>query len=102
MKHILRRQAGDKQERYSIALLMDRLLQTDAVHQLLQAVHGGLCCAVMPLDGGLEGLTDHLRLQPIENAQTLGRLGLIMRRSAPRSALAEACFAIYQQSLASA
>jgi DNA-binding transcriptional LysR family regulator len=30
------------------------LLQTDAVHQLLQAVHGGLCCAVMPLDGGLE------------------------------------------------
>jgi hypothetical protein len=52
----------------------------------------------MPLDGGLENLTDHLRLQPIENAQTLGQLGLIMRRSAPRSALAEACFAIYQKS----
>lgn len=74
------------------------LLQTDAVHQLLQAVHGGLCCAVMPLEGGLEALTDDLRLQPIENAQTLTRLGLIMRRSAPRSALAEACFAIYQKS----
>jgi DNA-binding transcriptional LysR family regulator len=75
------------------------LLQTDAVHQLLQAVHGGLCCAVMPLDGGFEQLTDHLRLHPIDNAQTLARLGLIMRRSAPRSALAEACFAILQQSL---
>jgi DNA-binding transcriptional LysR family regulator len=75
------------------------LLQTDAVHQLLQAVHGGLCCAVMPLDSGLENLTDHLRLQPVESAQTLARLGLIMRRSAPRSALAEACFTIYQQSL---
>jgi hypothetical protein len=54
----------------------------------------------MPLEGGLENLTDHLRLQPIESAQTLARLGLIMRRSAPRSALAEACFAIYQQSVA--
>ncbi|MCI1740616.1 MAG: LysR family transcriptional regulator [Pseudomonas veronii] len=59
------------------------LLQTDAVHQLLQAVHGGLCCAVMPLDGGLDALTEHLRLQPIEDAHTLARLGLIMRRSAP-------------------
>jgi hypothetical protein len=53
----------------------------------------------MPLNSGLENLTDHLRLQPIESAQTLARLGLIMRRSAPRSALAEACFAIYQKSL---
>ncbi|WP_191490044.1 LysR family transcriptional regulator [Pseudomonas sp. FEN] len=73
------------------------LLQTDAVHQLLQAVHGGLCCAIMPLHGGLEGLTEHLRLQPIADARTLARLGLIMRRGAPRSALAEACFALYQQ-----
>jgi DNA-binding transcriptional LysR family regulator len=74
------------------------LLQTDAVHQLLQAVHGGLCCAVMPLDSGLDALTDDLRMQPIENAKTLAPLGLIMRRGAPRSALAEACFALYQKS----
>jgi len=71
------------------------IIQTDAVHQLLQAVHGGFCCAIMPLHGGLEYLTEHLRLQPIEDAQTLARLGLIMRRSAPRSALAEACLALY-------
>ena len=75
------------------------LLQTDAVHQLLQAVHAGLCCAVMPLEGGLEALTDTLRLHPIEDAQTLAQLGLIMRREAPRSALAEACFALFQKSL---
>ncbi|WPO99726.1 LysR family transcriptional regulator [Pseudomonas sp. HR96] len=73
------------------------LLQTDAVHQLLQAVHGGLCCAIMPLDGNHAAITEHLRLQPIEQAHTLAPLGLIMRRQAPRSALAEACFALQQQ-----
>ncbi|MFF7707458.1 LysR substrate-binding domain-containing protein [Pseudomonas sp. NPDC007930] len=73
------------------------LLQTDAVHQLLQAVHGGLCCAIMPLDGGLEALTEHLRLQPLDQGSNLASLGLIMRRSAPRSALAEACFAFCQR-----
>lgn len=73
------------------------LLQTDAVHQLVQAVHGGLCCAVMPLGSGLEALTGTLRLHPIEQASTLAPLGLIMRRTAPRSALAEACLAEYRQ-----
>ncbi|WP_407313364.1 LysR family transcriptional regulator [Pseudomonas sp. nanlin1] len=80
---------------HSRGLQPNVLLQTDAVHQLLQAVHGGLCCAVMPLDSGLEALTEHLRLQPIADAQVLAPLGLIMRRSAPRSALAEACFALH-------
>lgn len=84
---------------HSRGLELQPLIQTDAVHQLLQAVHGGFCCAIMPLDGGLETLTEHLRLQPIEHAQTLARLGLIMRRSAPRSALAEACFGLYQKML---
>ena len=83
---------------HSRGLTPQPLLQTDAVHQLLQAVHGGFCCAIMPLDGGAETLADHLRLQPIENAHTLAPLGLIMRRGAPRSALAEACFALYQKS----
>jgi DNA-binding transcriptional LysR family regulator len=79
---------------HSRGLAPSFLLQTDAVHQLLQAVHGGLCCAVMPLHGGLDALTEHLRLQPIAEANTLAGLALIMRRSAPRSALAEACFAL--------
>lgn len=68
-------------------------LETDAVHQLLQAVSAGLCCAVMPLDSGLDRLTEYLGLTPIEGAHTLAPLGLILRRRAPRSALAEACLA---------
>lgn len=68
-------------------------LETDAVHQLLQAVSAGLCCAIMPLNGGLADFTEHLALSPIEDAHTLAPLGLIMRRSAPHSALAGACFA---------
>jgi len=84
---------------HSRGLTPQPLLQTDAVHQLLQAVHGGLCCAVMPLDNGLDVLTEDLRIQPIESAQTLVPLGMIMRRGAPRSALAEACFALYQKSM---
>ena len=83
---------------HSRGLTPQPILQTDAVHQLLQAVHGGFCCAVMPLEGGLEALTDNLRLHPIQDANTLSRLGLIMRRAAPRSALAEACFEMYQKS----
>ena len=85
---------------HSRGLTPQPLLQTDAVHQLLQAVHGGLCCAVIPLEGGLEALTDDLRLHPIADAQTLAPLGLIMRREAPRSALAEACFSLYRKSSA--
>ena len=42
----------------------------------------------------VRALTDDLRLHPIADAQTLAPLGLIMRREAPRSALAEACFAL--------
>ncbi len=68
-------------------------LETDAVHQLLQAVASGLCCAVMPLDSGLDRLAEHLALTPIRDAHTLAPLGLILRRGEPRSALAEACFA---------
>lgn len=67
-------------------------LQTDAVHHLLQAVGAGLCCAIMPLDSGLEELDSRLTLTPIENASTLAPLGLILRRGSPRSALGEACF----------
>ncbi|MNE05815.1 HTH-type transcriptional regulator CynR [compost metagenome] len=81
---------------HSRGLTPQLLLQTDAVHQLAQAVSGGLCCAIMPLAAGLEVLTERLRLQPIEQACTLAPLGLIMRRTAPRSALAEVCLAEYQ------
>lgn len=76
------------------------MLETDAVHQLLQAVSAGLCCAVMPLDGGLDPLANHLALTPIADARTLAPLGLIMRRGEPHSALAAACFETARQWLA--
>lgn len=73
------------------------LLQCDAVHTLLQAVSAGLCCTIMPLNSGLDDGSPDLRLLPIDDAHTLAPLGLILRRSAPRSALAEACFAEAQR-----
>lgn len=76
----------------SRGLTLAPLLETDAVHQLLQAVHGGFCCAIMPLESGLDALTEHLRLHPINNANTIAPVGLIMRRHAPRSPLADVCF----------
>lgn len=76
----------------SRGLVLQPLLETDAVHQLLQAVGVGLCCAVVPIDSGLDALAAHLDLTPIDDAQTLAPLGLILRSHAPRSALADACF----------
>ena len=70
------------------------LLESDAVHSLLQAVSSGLCCAVMPCDSGLEAGSPNLRLLPIEDAQTLAPLGIVIRNGAPRSALAEGCCAV--------
>ncbi|MBC9249337.1 LysR family transcriptional regulator [Pseudomonas alcaligenes] len=67
-------------------------LESDAVHQLLLAASAGLCCAVMPLDSGLDGFSEHLQLTPIEDAHTLAPLGLIRHHGTPGSALAEACF----------
>ncbi len=77
---------------YSHGLRSDALLETDAVHSLLQAVSAGLCCALVPLESGLAGDSPHLRLTPIRGGDTLAPLSLLMRRSAPRSPLAEACF----------
>jgi DNA-binding transcriptional LysR family regulator len=67
-------------------------LETDAVYQLLQAVSAGLCCGVVPCDSAFEQHGADMRLTPIEDAQTLAPLGLIMRRGNPTSPLAEACF----------
>lgn len=81
----------------SVGLSPSPWLETDAVHQLLQAVGRGLCCSILPLRHGLGELPAQLALTPIANAQTLAPLGLIMRRGAPRSPLAEACFALAQR-----
>ncbi|QYK14928.1 LysR family transcriptional regulator [Shewanella rhizosphaerae] len=72
-------------------------LESDSTFQLLQAVTAGLCCAIMPLNSGMESMNEHLRILPIIDAQVHSRIGLLMRKSEPRSALAERCFAKAQE-----
>ncbi|WP_111494985.1 LysR family transcriptional regulator [Marinobacter bohaiensis] len=66
------------------------LVETDSVEFLVQSVSAGLCCAVMPMGGGLEQRDETLELRPIAGSHTLAPLCLATRRSAPVSALAEA------------
>ncbi|MEJ2763738.1 LysR family transcriptional regulator [Photobacterium sp. MCCC 1A19761] len=77
----------------SKGLVPQIVLEGDSTFQLIQAVSAGICCAVMPLRSGLEDLNDHLRIVPIRGADVKSPIGLLMRRTAPRSALAEQCFA---------
>ncbi|MDX1800080.1 MAG: LysR family transcriptional regulator [Marinobacter sp.] len=83
----------------SAGVALNPLVETDSVEFLIQAVTAGLCCAVMPLGGGLEKQDDALALLPIADSHTLAPLGLAMRRGSPASALAEALFQFVQASL---
>ncbi|MFC5699003.1 LysR family transcriptional regulator [Pseudomonas sp. GCM10022186] len=69
------------------------LLESESTFQLVQVVSAGICCAIMPLANGLEDLSEHLRVVPIAEAAVHAPLGLALRRTEPRSALAEKCFA---------
>lgn len=68
------------------------VLESDSSFQLVQAISAGICCAVMPLDCGMEDLSEHLRIVPIEEASIHSPIGLLLRRSEPRSGIAEQCF----------
>ncbi|MBA1201444.1 LysR family transcriptional regulator [Pseudomonas capeferrum] len=68
------------------------VLESDSTFQLVQAITAGICCAVMPLHCGLEDLSEHLRFIPITDASIRSPVGLLLRRSEPRSAIAEQCF----------
>jgi DNA-binding transcriptional LysR family regulator len=68
------------------------VLESDSTFQLIQAINTGMCCAVMPLDCGLEDLNEHLRILPVADAAIHSPVGLLLRRSEPRSAIAEQCF----------
>jgi DNA-binding transcriptional LysR family regulator len=69
------------------------VLESDSTFQLIQAINTGVCCAIMPLDCGLEELSTHLRIIPVADASIHSPVGLLLRRSEPRSAIAEQCFA---------
>ncbi len=77
----------------SRSLEPNAVLESDSTFQLIQAINTGVCCAIMPLDCGLEDLSDHMRILPITDASIHSPVGLLLRRSEPRSALAEQCFA---------
>jgi hypothetical protein len=47
----------------------------------------------MPLDSGLEEPIEHLSFMQLPDASVLAPLGLVMRKTEPRSAIAEKCFA---------
>ncbi|OCT24899.1 LysR family transcriptional regulator [Pseudomonas putida] len=68
------------------------VLESDSTFQLIQSLNAGICCAVMPLDCGLEDLSEHLRIIPVADASIHSPVGLLLRRSEPRSAIAEQCF----------
>ncbi|SBS36036.1 HTH-type transcriptional regulator CynR [Marinomonas spartinae] len=68
------------------------ILESDSSYHLIQAVASGLCCTIMPMEEGIEALSDNLKLKPIKNGLSPSQIGLIIRKSVPRSALAEQCF----------
>ncbi|CAI8862617.1 MULTISPECIES: LysR family transcriptional regulator [Pseudomonas] len=76
----------------SRGLAPNAVLESDSTFQLIQAISSGVCCAVMPLDCGLEDLNQHMRIIPVQEASIHSPVGLLLRRSEPRSAIAEQCF----------
>jgi len=76
----------------SRGLTPNAVLESDSTFQLIQAINTGVCCAIMPLDCGLEDLSQHMRIIPVQEASIHSPVGLLLRRSEPRSAIAEQCF----------
>ncbi|WP_115718554.1 LysR family transcriptional regulator [Gallaecimonas mangrovi] len=76
----------------SQGLEIQPVMESDSTLFLMQAVKAGICCAVMPQHIGMENLNADLDMRPIAGAATESPLGLMMRRSEPRSALAQKCF----------
>lgn len=70
----------------------ESVFESDSTFQIIQAVQSGVCCAVMPLNNGLENLNSHFRITPITDSNIEAPIGLIMRRQAPVSLLALRCF----------
>ena len=68
------------------------VFESDSTFQIIQAVQAGICCAIMPLNNGLEALSDNLEILPIAETQVDSQLALIMGQE-PVSTLAEKCFA---------
>ncbi|MBK3510886.1 LysR family transcriptional regulator [Pseudomonas sp. MF6747] len=73
------------------------ILESDSTYQLFQAIHEGFCCAIMPLGSGLKNPIENLAFINLPDASVLAPLGMVMRKTEPRSAIAEKCFAEAKQ-----
>lgn len=69
------------------------MLEIDSSFQLFQAAHEGFCCASMPLDTGWASPLQSLAFIDLPDASALVPLGVVMRKTEPRSVIAENCFA---------
>ncbi len=76
----------------SKGLVPHTVIESNSTFHLVQAVTSGLCCAVMPLNCGLEDLNDTLKVIPIEDAVINAPLGLLKRKQEPFSSLTDQCF----------
>lgn len=76
----------------SKGLVPQTVIESNSTFHLVQAVTSGLCCAIMPLNCGLEDLNDTLKIIPIEDAVVNAPLGLLKRKQEPFSALTDQCF----------
>lgn len=76
----------------SKGLVPQTVIESNSTFHLVQAVTSGLCCAVMPLNCGLEELNDTLKIIPLEDAIVNAPLGLLKRKQEPFSALTDQCF----------
>lgn len=61
------------------------VFESDSTFQIIQAVQAGICCAIMPLNNGLEALSDNLEILPIAETHVDSQLALIMRQQEPVS-----------------
>ncbi|HEI8856940.1 TPA: LysR family transcriptional regulator [Citrobacter koseri] len=68
------------------------IFESDSTFQIIQAVQRGICCAIMPLNNGLENLNSNFHITPVVNSNIEAPVGLIMRKQAPVSSLALRCF----------
>lgn len=68
------------------------MLETESTLHLLEAVNSAFCASVIPLDQGIEKMSDNIDIIPIEDTVVNGSLGLLIRREEPRSVLIETCF----------
>ena len=61
------------------------VFESDSTFQIIRAVQAGICCAIMPLNNGLEALSDNLEILPIAETHVDSQLALIMRQQEPVS-----------------